>query len=76
MTKLAASRDVAAYAGLEASSQTVNQVSMPFQPLDDESVARGLQNQYTHYGYDPNLALARNEMDPLEDFGGTAEFMK
>ncbi len=74
LTKLAAARDIGSYAALEAGSQSVSEVQMPYFPLDDESVARALAKQYADRGIDPGLALSIDS-EPLEDFGGTKAFM-
>jgi hypothetical protein len=67
LTKLAASKDVAAFHALEV-NQMPNPV-MPFAPMDDESVAREMMQRYAKQGIDPNFALSPDS-DPLEEFGG------
>lgn len=69
LTKLAASKDIAAFHSLEAASGQMPNVKMPYTPMDDESVARTLMERYAEQGIDPNFALAPDS-DPLEDFGG------
>ena len=67
LTKLAASKDVAAFHALEAHSMP--NPEMPYVAMDDESVARGLMERYAKQGIDPNFALSPDS-DPLEEFGG------
>lgn len=73
LTKLAAAKDIGAYSALEAGAMAVNQVEMPYTPMDDESVARALAEQYAKRGISPELALSQDS-DPLEDFGGIGAF--
>jgi hypothetical protein len=74
LTKLAAAKDIGAYSALEAGALAVNQVEMPYTPMDDESVARALAEQYAKRGISPELALSQDS-DPLEDFGGMKAFI-
>jgi hypothetical protein len=73
LTKLAAAKDIGAYAALEAGQQSLGSVEMPYVPLDDESVALMLAQRYSDRGIDPNFALSPDS-DPLEDFGGPEAF--
>ena len=74
LTNLAASKDISAFAALEAGSQSVTAVQMPYVPQDDESVARHLAEQYAKHGLDPNMATT-DDSDPLADFGGKEAFL-
>jgi len=73
LTKLAASKDLATYTGLEVANPTVPMAVSNQMPLDDESMARLMMAQYTERGIDPSLALSVDS-DPLEDFGDTSAF--
>lgn len=73
LTKLAASKDIAAFHALEATSSEMPNVTMPHVAMDDESVARALMERYAMQGIDPNFALSPDS-DPLEEFGGRETF--
>lgn len=74
LTKLAASKDIAAFHGLEAVSGPYESAYPQLEPLDDESIARSMMQRYAERGIDPNFALSPDS-DPLEEFGGKESFL-
>lgn len=67
LTKLAASKDVAAFHALQVSGDETG-IPMPV-PMDDASLASRMMGIYDERGIDPSLALSPDS-DPLEEFGG------
>lgn len=76
MTNLAAAKDFQTYSNLTTLNQnrTQNQSEIPV-ALDDASVAHAIAQRYAESGIDPGFAYARDDTDPMEDFGGMKEFM-
>lgn len=73
LTNLAASKDLATYSHLQNLTQPPSLMTTETIPLDDQSVAIRLAEQYRSAGLDPNYAF--NNDDPLSDFGGTDQFL-
>lgn len=73
LSKLAASKDIAAFHGLE-SAPGPYESTYPIQALDDESIARNMMQRYAEQGIDPNFALSPDS-DPLQEFGGKESFL-
>lgn len=73
LTKLAASKDIAAFHGLESAPGPYESNYPQLVPMDDESIARSMMERYAQQGIDPNFALSPDS-DPLEEFGGKEAF--
>lgn len=71
LSNLAASKDLAAFTSLE-SMQQIPTEPFEYAPMDDQSVAERMAQNYIESGMDPMHAYAQD--DPLADFGGTEAF--
>lgn len=69
MMNLLAAKDISAYAALESVAVPAYEAE-GHMPMDDQSIAKRMQDSYESMGLDPNMAID-HDSDPLADFGGT-----